>query len=250
MLSNYLCETNQWLTTTSTALAGLFLGSFFIFDFSDGAKLLFKKVTTKKAPAAPKSTDSSTPKIKQDTVKKVITDVTVAVQARKLFYEIEYEPAIIIDSIISDYLSGNSRNSYSFELNPKKSDTLRDELRYRKWLTANLPDSELNQLMVSNQLFINKDAYDESCLMVTDSGSIDDKKSLPVLWDYYISYSLRYYKPITPYHLQSEVHHRVCYFTSNNDFFTANPPFLLWALLLVVQFGLFPSLTLSAIIVI
>ncbi len=243
---------SQTILLTFIALAGIFIGSFFIFDFQDGAKLLFEKVTAKtnhKAPVATDTTDSAAPVVYRDTLT-IETHLDTVAEDRKLFYEIEFEPAAIIDSIISEYLTGNSRLVYSFEQNSKISDTLREELRYRKWLAANLPDSELNQMLVSKQLFINRDSFDESCLMVTDTGKKTRKTSSPILWDYYINYSLKYHKPIIPFHLQSEVRQRVCYFNSNNDFFTANPPFLLWALLLIIQYGLFPALTLSGIIVV
>ncbi len=176
-----------------------------------------------------------------------------------VFHEIDYSPGAIADSILAAY--DNDAAVLPAPYDTADMQLIRDEIRYRRHLIDKLPDSAVNKMLVDKQLLIFKDSFKTQCLVRFFYGDTADwmrvrnsrgggpwswvNRSL-VWWDYYFSYSYKYGKAIDPYHLRKPVRMNVRNYRENIDFFTKYPGFLLWALLIILQFGLFPVLSLCA----
>lgn len=177
------------------------------------------------------------------------------------FHEVAYRPKVIIDSILSAYERGVLPLPEAYDTSDNQ-DIVREEIKYRRHLMNRLPDSVVRKMFVEDQLFVNRDSFKNDCLIKAyygDKISVKDSiervelrkagKPRPrtkVLWDYYFNYSYKYNKPIHPYHLQRFVRMPAINYEYNMDFFTKYPGFLLWSLLIILQYGLFPVLTLCA----
>ncbi len=165
----------------------------------------------------------------------------------RLFHEIEYEPAEILDSMFKSEI-----NEKFVHLQPiDKFDSsrmvdencIRDEIVYRDSLLSRLDDSSLTRMLVQDQLFLNKDSFSNEILIkYSHSKKIFRKEPGPLFkWDYYIRYSYKHCVPIGPYHLQRWVSPNVQLFKKNNEFFSEYPGFILWSLLVILQFAFFPA---------
>jgi len=180
----------------------------------------------------------------------------------RVFHEIKYQPKVILDSILSDDsvqvdpLLSKCINDPKCNNDSLEKDTMLHEVRYRRYLLKALSDSDLSRQLFNNQLFINVDSFNDSCLIsftFSDTLGISQKtkhrklnKTQPILWDYYISYSWYYNMPVRPFHTQKKIQSIAKSFATNMEFFTDYPGFLLWTLLIILQFSMFPALILCA----
>ena len=167
------------------------------------------------------------------------------------FHEIEYEPKLMVRQMLTDdsVVIDKSLNRCVSCDNKKDScmrDTISQEINYRLYLLRVLSDSALDRALVSNQLSINANDFDDSALVYFHFDTMAIPRNQPILWDYYLSYSLLYNKPVTPYRIQKYEVPKAVNFPTFIDFFTEYPGFILWALLIILQFTILPVLILYA----
>ncbi len=180
------------------------------------------------------------------------------------FHEIEYQSNVILDTMLLKYDHSpkelnDSLNKQNVYLRPGQLDTLSKEINYRRQIADNLVDSQFEAMLINQQLFVDNNCFHDTILKELKVKDVFKRKnkpdsftytSAPITWDYYLSYSLFYGAPIQPVMLQSEIKSNVTYFKQNMEFFTEYPGFILWVVLIALQYSLFPVLTLMACVLI
>ncbi len=173
--------------------------------------------------------------------------VSILLSQHDAFHEIEYQPAIVVDSILSFYEAEAARDT---SFHSAQQDTMLQEIHYRRHLITELSDSMIKCMLIDKQLFINADSFTNECLI--DFSVIDSTRQItrPIVWDYYITHSFLFSRYVSPGHYQRHVRNFATTYPQNMDFFTAYPGFVLWVLLLIIQYCLFPVLAVFACVAI
>lgn len=166
----------------------------------------------------------------------------VVLKGNNIFHELEYDPGAVTDIILKSYETGPNKLHVVSDTSRQMEDTVKEEIAFRRKLLTELSDSAKEKLLFDHQLFIDKEHFDDSCLIKYESKDTTQATAPSILWKYCFNHSLKYGRPLPPVCLHEKVRAMSLSYTINMDFLTAYPGFVLWVFLIILQFSLFSVL--------